>query len=249
MCIRNWGADQTEVRFGKIETALRILTGAVAPQLEKSVDDSLRSAVGDSTKAKESVEFAGDVIHQLRTSSIPMSTTGLKEASLNLENLVETKRNIPQVWSTAGEFITYRSQMIAGWELSNLPLCTTHSPESDISKLEESGHYITATMGPFKYRYCKIVIDSPDATAWLSPVLQMRDIILDHCAVFYNGGPIVVLPVKVATTMPAGPPGGKILFNTCTFTFSLPNTPHPDGQRLIKNLLASADNNTAFGAM
>jgi hypothetical protein len=238
-----------EVRFGKIETALRILAGATAPQLEKSVDDSLRSAVAEPTKTKEHLEFAGAVIQQLREANVSMSNAGVKDASQHLENLVETKHDIPQVWTTAGEFITYRSQMLTGWEQVNLPLCATQSPQSKIYRTDASKtkDAMDVTHGPFEYHYCKIILDSPPTTAALSPILQWSDVLLDHCVVFYNGGPIIIVPVKVGIDMPAGPPIGKIHFNSCTFLFSLPNIPDPDGQRLIKSLLASVGNNLEFG--
>jgi hypothetical protein len=237
-----------DTRFGKIETALRILTGATAPQLEKSVDDSLRSAVVDPTKTKEHVEFAGAVIHQLREASVPMSNAIVKDASLHVENLIDTKYDIPQVWTTAGEFLTYRSQMLAGWEQVNFPLCTTQNPQAQIYKSEagQKQGQINVTHGPFKFHDCKIILDSPEATMSLSPLLQFADVVLNHCAVFYNGGPVIIVPVKIATEQATGPPIGKLYFNDCIFVFSFSRMPDPNGQRLVKTLLVSAGNTLQF---
>jgi hypothetical protein len=102
----------TETRFGKIETALRLLTGSVAPQLQKALDDSLASAlVGDQQKANEHIEFAKTVIHQLREAKVTQPAAAIETTRQGLETLVQEKATLPSAWGTAAEFISYRSAL------------------------------------------------------------------------------------------------------------------------------------------
>jgi hypothetical protein len=239
-----------EARFVKIETALRILTGAAAPQLEKAVDDSLRSALAEPTKAKPNAEFAGQVIRQMGDANITMSNATIKNASEHLESLIENKADIAEVWTTAGQFLTYRSEMLSGWAQTALPSCSKQLPvglaTNKASVPTSDGRYtVEVTHGPMVYRNCKIILDSPEATATLSQYLNLGDLVFKQCAIFYHGGPIVFVPVRVATQTVTAPTG-KLIFTDCLFNFSLPRVPPIEGQKLVTTVLISPSGNGEF---
>jgi hypothetical protein len=151
------------------------------------------------------------------------------------QKLLTADTNAPGFWPAASEFISFRSQMIAGWRDINLPLCTfaAHSGQ------------IKSWFGPVEYSDCKIILDSPVATAELSKALSFSDTVFRRCVVFYNGGTIIVLPVKLTPEIPAQL-NGTLSFEDCLFVFSFPTTPQPEGQRLARALLASSGNSIVF---
>jgi hypothetical protein len=105
----------TDTRFAKVETVLRMLTAAVAPQLQKAVDDSLASALAKPDEAKEKLVFAGQVIHQLRQATQQaalVQPAALIKTSEQLTGIVSAKSDLPQTWETVGEFISYRSSVL-----------------------------------------------------------------------------------------------------------------------------------------
>jgi hypothetical protein len=159
------------------------------------------------------------------------------------KKLLATDTQAPGFWPAASEFISYRSQVTVGWNNVNLPLCGTTPAAAEINSITPKGREgnnakLEMSHGPFVYRDCKIILDSPEATASISPVLGFGDLIFDHCVVFYNGGPIVLVALKVA----AEPPPhlvGDLNFTNCLFVFSFPVAPPPVGQRLATTLLAA----------
>ena len=229
-----------ETRFAKIETTLRLLTATVAPQLSKAVDDSLAAALADPREAKDKLAYAGTVIRQLRQASIALPNEAVAKTGAQLNNLALADSSIPQTWATAGDFITYRSQLSLGWEDIHLPPCTDQSLAFQISavknRLNTSHPQIELEHGPIKIQNCKIALDSPETTAYLSSPLTIADIACVHCAIFYNGGPIVLIPDVLAGES-TGHFRGNLVFKDCSYSFSLPQVPPAPGQRLTKELL------------
>jgi hypothetical protein len=95
-------------------------------------------------------------------------------------------------------------------------------------------------------RDCKIILDSLAASKNLSTDLSMADIVFTHCAVFYNGGPIVLVPVKMARDTPAQLIG-RVSFRDCLFIISLPGVPAAHGEELALGLLSAPDGNIELG--
>ena len=91
----------------------------------------------------------------------------------------------------------FRSQMIRGWQETNLPLCDDQFHRARFTFHAGSN---VAEHGPVEIHDCKIVHDSLNASKNLSTDLSFADVVFTHCAVFYNGGPIVLVPVKMART-------------------------------------------------
>lgn len=226
-------------RFEKIETSLRLLTATVAPQLQKAVDDSLASAILRPSEAKEKANLAGTVITQLSESSVSLTKESVTKTSAQLNDLATVDGTIPEVWTTTGKFITYRSLMLASWAQPNLPSCLDQPLAFKVTDVKNMDNGLAlATHTPFELDHCKIVLDSPDATVLLSQALSMSDLICNDCVIFYSGGPIVLLPQKLVLD-PKPQLKGNIFFNNCQFRFSLPNVPPPSGQRLTKNVLVA----------
>jgi len=237
----------SETRFGKIEATLRLLTGAVAPQLQKAVDDNLSSALAKPNEAKDKLVRAESVIHQLRESTVSLPNDAVDRTSQQLNDLVTVKSDLPETWATVGEFITYRSQVIGGWRESTLPLCTHNaaSGHSGTFKYRVKEGSKEVSHGPVEYDNCKIILDSLDATAELSLDLSFADVIFRHCVVFYNGGPIILFPIKVGAETPAKLVG-SLNFQDCLFIFSFPTIPVPQGQQLARTILTTSGNNAVF---
>jgi hypothetical protein len=140
----------------------------------------------------------------------------------------------------AAEFISYRSQMLENWKNTNLPNCTD-KPAQGIGNMEGK----TFTHGPLEYHNCKIILDSPATTQALSPELGIADVAFYDCAVFYGGGPVILVPVKVAIEQPPQIIG-NIIFKNCLFVLSLSTAPPPDGQNFVIKLLTEPPNDAHF---
>jgi hypothetical protein len=190
---------------------------------------------GDPNKSKDQIDFAKAAIYQLRESKTSLTSDAVAATGRQVEKVADARYDLPETWSVVGEFITYRSQMLNGWQETNLPLCTNKSPVARFDFVHGSK---IVNHGPFTYSHCKIVLDSPGATVALSRDLSLANVVLDHCAIFYNGGPIVLFPVKVAIETPATLVG-SISFNDCVFNLSLPAVPPRNGQQLARALLTA----------
>lgn len=246
-----YGGKSSDARFQGIETALRMLTGAVAPQLQKAVDDSLTSAVSaPANDASDKISYAEAVIHQLSDAKVSLPKDALVRTSYQFNALADSHETSPQTWSAIGEFITYRSQVIQGWEQTNLPACTDQLLQWRVESLTPAPtpndpNAQTLTHGPFEVHDCKIILDSPEATRWLSIGLSFADVVLKHCAVFYTGGPIIVVPVKVATQTPPKIVG-TMNFENCLFVFNIARVPTPQGQQLTRIMLTAKSGDIQF---
>jgi hypothetical protein len=161
--------------------------------------------------------------------------------------LKATEPSTSGFWPAAAEFISYRSEMLSGWAQTALPSCSEQLPVgrgvTKSSVPTSTGQYaVEIEHGPMVYRNCKIILDSPEATTTLSPYLNIGDLVFEQCAIFYRGGPIIFVPVRVATQTPTVP-NGKLIFTNCIFDVSLPAVPPSDGRTLIVALLASPSGN------
>jgi hypothetical protein len=234
----------TDTRFGNIESVLRLLTATVAPQLQKAVDDSLVSAISAKTNsdARNSLEFAGAALHQLRDSKVAFNPTEATETIRHLDQVIQKHQNIPETWRVVGEFISYRSQITETFEQLGLPLCTkmattfTGTVENGPTEGSEK-----ITHGPVEFHDCKIMLDSPEATFHLSFNLSLSHVIFRHSVVFYGGEEIRIVPMKVARDTPAAIIG-QLAFTDCLFVFSLPGIPNMQGQKLVLAVLESPPN-------
>ncbi len=232
-----------DVRFGKIETTIRLLTETVAPQLYKGVSDSLASALSlPGKEAAPKLASAAAIIEQLQTAKTSVPITAVNETGNTLNEMARVHQNLPQTWAVIGDFITYRSQVLDKWQQTSLPLCTEQAEHFQASVTHGSNQ---VTHGPLELHDCKIILDSPAATFKLSPDLSWSDVLFKRCTVFYNGGTIVLFPVKVTPANPAQLIG-NVYFEDCIFVFSLAKVPPPEGQRFIRTLLTATTGTIEF---
>jgi len=221
-----------EVRFGKIETSLRLLTGTVAPQLQKAVDDSLKGALsGDQGKAKSELEFARTAIKQLREANVSQPSAAFEATSQHVENLVKAKADIPETWATAAEFISYRSALTHE-DLSqlkkSLPRCVDMQPHPATTAEAISPGEQTVKINPAYYENCQVELDSPGQDAMISLFAQKNPALtFRHCLVIYKGG-IVRLQLGM----------WPLMFENCLWEFSVSGTPPASGQKVTETLLA-----------
>jgi len=230
----------SDARFGTIETALRLLTAMVAPQLQKAMDDSLASAISikSGNEAGAKLVFAKSVVRQLRDAKAILPISAVSETNQKLTTVADRHTDLPETWSVIGDFLTYRSQMIEGWPQTDLPLCIEVPNQFQITKETINGAKTVATHGPIELHDCKIVLDSPGFTSQLSADLRFADVIFTHCAVFYGGGPIILLPIKLSGE-PEPRLVGSMIFKNCVFVLSFSNVPGPQGQKLARILLTA----------
>lgn len=222
------------------------LTGIGAILSPQETLKNLTSAVSpDPQKAKKDLAQVTDSIQKLNTAKVKLPERTIDETSRQLTIVSNTHQDLPETWSAIGAFITYRSQMVHGWEETNLPLCDSQFHKARLTKpIDKDTH--TVTHGPVEINDCKMILDSPDATGNLSVDLSMADVIFTHCVVFYNGGPIIFVPVKMAATEPAHFVG-SVLFRDCSFVLSVPAIPDQRGQELIRALLDSPNGDIRLG--
>jgi hypothetical protein len=176
---------------------------------------------------------------QARESVSPNVIGNLQRKLLDVKD-----QNALGFWSATAEFISYRSQMQAGWEVPDLPVCSM--AKAEITRMQDTGKVLpggkekemAVEHTPFTYSNCKIVLDSAQGSVTLSYALSFSDITFDHCVVVYDGGTVVLFPVKVAADTPAQL-RGKLDFRNCLFLFSFPAAPVPAGRQFVAAVLAS----------
>jgi hypothetical protein len=171
----------------------------------------------------------------LNQAKVTLPEKTIEETTAQLTKILTTHQELPETWTVVGDFITYRSQMIRGWQEANLPLCDSQFHQAPIVSMEKGSNVIEH--GPVDIHDCKMILDSPDATANLSLDLSIGDVIFTHCAIFYNGGPIILTPFK-AGDAPAHFVGDAY-FKDCLFVVSLPKVPDERGREFARELLAS----------
>jgi len=162
------------------------------------------------------------------------------------KQLNATETSTADFWPTAAEFISYRSQLLTEWRAADLPPCLTGRPGQSgkfTASIKQGSKELTH--GPVEYNNCKIVLDSQAATAELSMDLSFADVLCNHCVVIYNGGQIVIMPMKIATETPAQLVG-KLIFEDCLFVLSFPTVPTQQGQQLTRTLLAASSNTVSI---
>ncbi len=207
------------------QETLKTLTSAVSPEPQK---------------AKRELAQVTDSLHKLTTAKVSLPEQTVDQATAQLSEISTTHQDLPETWSAIGAFITYRSQMIQGWGQTNLPTCDDqfHRFRITAPMTKDAKGQPVLTHGPVEIHDCKIVLDSLGASRNLSLDLSLADIVFTHCAVFYNGGPVVLVPVKVATETPAHLVG-SLTFHDSFFIVSLPQVPSASGQELARLLLTS----------
>ena len=253
----------TEARFAKIETALRLLTGAVAPQLQKAVDDSLAAALQKPSEAKEQLKYSSQIIRQLRDSNIHLPTAAIANTSASLSNVVSSTPDaeLPQTWATVADFISYRSSMFFSGDVtalsqSELPDCTENLPtHMQVQKVIDDSHMITTRA---EYSNCRITLDSKGDAVRLNYALKngYALITFKHCLVVYRGGNVAINfgwtkleNVQYAfSDTDSGPQkvgpgtvtieGNAIEFDNCLFDFYMDNVPPSNGKMVSRHLLA-----------
>lgn len=153
------------------------------------------------------------------------------------QKLLTTDKSAPGFWPATSALITYQSQAAENWSIWNLPSCITQMHKRKLLQDVSPGTQ-TVALGPVEVSDCQIVLDSPEADQHLSFDLSMGSVIFHHCVIFYNGGAITIVPVKVATQSPAKI-NGDLQFDNCLFVFSLPDNPSQQGQKFAETLLAA----------
>jgi hypothetical protein len=215
----------------------------VAPQ---TLAATLSSAISTQTdQAKKGLAQAATTIRQLQSAKVRLPDKVTADTSDTLTKISDVHQDLPETWSAIGEFITYRSQMVHGWQETNSASCNDQFHRFKMTApIDEETK--TITHGPVEVHDCKIILDSPEATSDLSIDLSFADIIFTHCTVFYNGGPVVLVPIKVARD---NPPKliGRIIFQDCAFILNLPKVPSPQGIEFTRALLSNPTEHLEFG--
>ena len=212
------------------------LTGVMMILTPQATLKNLTSAVSaQPAQAKKDLEQVADSIHKLSKAKVNLPEQTVDETSEELSKLSDTHKDLPETWQAIGAFITYRSQMIRGWEDTNLPPCDNQFHRALASTTKGSN---VITHGPVEVHDCKIILDSPETSKNLSIDLSIANVAFTHCAVFYNGGPIILVPVKMATDTPAQLIG-RLSFKECLFVVSLSGVPAAHGVEFARALLSA----------
>jgi hypothetical protein len=218
------------------------ITAILAVLQPQAILKSISAVSAKPEVAKKTLAQIATSIKQLNQAKINLPEKTVDETSVELSKLSNIHKDLPETWTAIGQFITYRSQMARGWEQANLPLCDDQFHKTRITAPispdpKDPGQSIV-THGPVEIHDCKMILDSPDTTANLSVDLSMAQVNFQHCVIFYNGGPIIVAPVKMASTQPPHFVG-SVHFRDCLFVITSSSIPDHRGQELIRALLVS----------
>lgn len=193
---------------------------------------SLTSAVSpDPQKAKIELAEVKDSFRTLNKSKINLPEQTVNETTERLTMVSTTHKDLPETWSAIGAFITYRSEMIRGWQETNLPPCDDqfhHATFYPPGKQNPDGS-TTIEHGPVEVHDCKLILDSFATSKNLSVDLSIADIVFTHCAIFYDGGPIVLVPVKMSTDSKPPELLGSLTFRQCIVAASAGCSGHGAG--------------------
>jgi hypothetical protein len=218
----------TDHRLRGIESSLRILTQTVAPQIYRSIDDNLRSAVTQQgPEAVKSLVVAQASIRQLQDSRVSPDETQLKQTASLLANVTVAHPELGEGWATSEQLISYRTSQTQ--PSSPLDNCLDQ-PWTDTSTGISSTSIYKAT-----FQNCILVLDDEKSfeksAAYAQFVIQSSahpnpgfDLVLENVHVVYRGG---------------NPINAKLfVFHNCTFEFEAPTTVPPDtGKHLVRELL------------
>jgi hypothetical protein len=179
--------------------------------------------------------------------------------------LAALKPDAPNYWQTAGELITYRSQIsVPNYQQlmsPDLPNCVDKPPipmqinmdaETEMGLVGEAIKPGGLQRSPAIYENCRFTLDSPIEKAMIPELAEGRsyDLMFRHCQIVYHGGPITLLtpnPKPTAITG-YGPTrsdvfmivGQTIIFVDCVLLFDIKAPPVPDGQKLTRQLLSQS---------
>lgn len=222
-------------RFGNIETALRILTQTVAPQVYKSIDDSLNAALNqndaDAAKTLNSTQVA---IKRLNDLQVVPDNTQLVQSGTSLVHVVNAHPNLPETWRVAGQLIDYRFAPNASKSLPDCqPSGTTASLQKNLfypPNSEPTGYIFAG----FTLSNCTLRLDDPASilrTKSIQFASQTKGIAfalqLINVHVVYHGGAII--PVRA------------LVFQNCTFEFEVNAPPPAPMSQMMETLLATQD--------
>jgi hypothetical protein len=243
-------------RFGNIETALRILTQATAPQIYKSVDDSLNAALiqnkDDAAKALNNTQAH---IKQLQDLKVSPDAAYLMQSTTLLQNVVSVHSDLPETWQAAVQMVDYKFQASAS--VSTLPNCldtvvpnaqevdSIVTPTGAVDYPSFSGPQSPNWMAHLYLGHCTLSLDdngdfySTSAGAFFQKVKEHHPqasfffLVISDAHITYSGGKI--LPVS------------GIQFTNCTFDFKQPSgVPSKLSQSMTTQLLAA---NTSYGTI
>jgi hypothetical protein len=166
-----------------------------------------------------------------------MTDTGSRVAAL-----VKTRRDIPQTWTMAAEFINYRSAL-SHEDLvrlkTTLPRCVDLKPHPATTAQAISPGDQTVKINPAYYENCQFQLDSPAEDEMISGFAQLNPALtLRHCLIIYKGG-----MVRLQLGM------WPLMFENCLWEFSLPDTPPASGQKVTETLLASNPDSFTFPSL
>jgi hypothetical protein len=220
--------------------ALSGLAAQVGGMTQSTINSLLSSPNPTKEEVAQNAATAATVIADARRNKIRSDLSELNKSGEQLLSLTDKYSDVPSVWNASAQLISYKSEQTVNLRPS-IPEC----------KYDPSGFKITGvsdapngraqlTHGPIVHRNCRLVLDDPQTLDKLSADLSFASVIFENCVVVYNGGPVVVHPVKVATDTPARIVGG-LSFNNCLFVFTFNSVPAPYGQAFAKQLLPSTE--------
>lgn len=228
------GGRSSDKRLGNIETSLRVLTQTVAPQIYKSIDDSLRSALTQNgPDSARSLAGAQANMKQLQALNVRLDAKQLMQSGDVLANVTLAHPELGEVWATSGQLISYRSQSSA----------TAPSPEQVDCATENGTALPLVPPGPpgstralrLNYANCTLVIDDEagfERGGGYKELLEIRKqypsegfaLRLYQVRVIYRGRPLIG--------------AAFVEFHNCTFEFQVPKiVPSDDGKKLVRELL------------
>ncbi len=254
--------DVVESKVNKILDRLDSIDGKVNQITSDFTKQSLiNHAVLPSSGFKQSLPELGNDLAAARKEKIKIPSAAINE----IGDKLLTAKDAPSFWPTAGEFITYRSQIsLQDYEQllrPDLPNCVDKPPipmkitmdaAAEMAHKEDVERNRGTRFTPALYENCRFTLDSPQEVASIPELGQGRSYILTfrRCQIVYRGGPIrIFVPRPHPTAITGYGPtrsdvfliqGQTITFERCLFLFDIKSRPGPEGQSLTQQLLAQS---------
>jgi hypothetical protein len=235
----------------RLQSDIQMVTAIVAPQLLQRLGTVVTSAI--SLPAKDvavAANQAREIIRTLRKDKFPVQRNEIIEAASATSALAKAHPDVPQVWQTAAELVSYRSELSQITLPKDLPNClytivpgnnfdriTTPSGQKvdvpGFSSYQSSGGWMSHVMlaNCVLYLDAQGFEDTPVGKFFAEvrkqhPNTSLFSLVLSNARIVYSGG--TILPVT------------EVQFTNCIFDFKPSSiTPASRGRALTDQLLTA----------
>jgi hypothetical protein len=225
-------------RLGKIETAVRLLAAATAPQMQKAIDDSLAVAVSSGIRAdvNSSLFRVAAAAATLKNGKVPANADQSRSWAKAAAEVTKTHSELPGAWSAAAALIDYDSMARLSFITPDQGPCLS----TNVAKYEPHPKDFSTRRNVIALGHCTLVIDDRAAfeksvfgrnfrSEQAAGVTDIFAFYLDHVHLVYRGMPLI--------------PFSSLDCIDCTFSVETSAPPPAEGKEVVRDMLLAEQGN------